>query len=282
MDQFFTKPEISMRCVKDVLSLLGDENIPIKQLLFIEPSAGNGCFLDNLNEQGLKFQAYDIEPRRDSITNRDFLTQEIAINKPKAKTIIIGNPPFGKAGKMAFNFIIQGFYYSDFVCFILPNNFQKYSMQRLLPDDVRIIYQKELPRYSFYTDECQDVDIGCVFQVLTRRKTKRRDKRIKTKPPIEHSDFILYQYNNTKGALKYFECDFDIAIFNQGYGKYPDFKTNADECDKKKQWLLVKCKNVTVLNRVKKMDFAKLANRNTTVKGFRKADFVGEYNKLYG
>lgn len=282
LDQFFTKDHVSKECVDDVLSALRGEGVQLGKSLFIEPSAGNGCFVHNLKEMDLLVEAYDIEPRKNYIKRNDFLQQEINTTKSKEDTIIIGNPPFGKAGKTALEFIIRGFKYSEYVCFILPNNFQKYSMQRLLPDNVKILYQKSLPPNSFYTDKEKAVDIGCIFQILTSRKTKQRDKRIKVKPPISHPDFILYQYNNTKQALKYFKEDFDIAIFNQGYGKYPDFKTKATDCNKKKQWLLVKCKNRKILDSVKRMNFEKLANKNTTVKGFRKADFVEEYTRHYG
>lgn len=281
LDQFFTKPQVSKICVKDMLSLLEYEGISLAEMHFIEPSAGNGCFLDNLKEENLSTEAYDIQPRRKDIKKNDFLLHKIKTTHKKDHTIIIGNPPFGKAGRTALKFIIQGFSYSNFVCFILPNNFQKYSMQRLLPNDVKIIHQKSLPQKSFYTDKNLNVDIGCVFQVLTKSSTKEQDKRIRTKPLITHPDFILYQYNNTQQALKYFKEDFDIAIFNQGYGKYPDFRYKASDCNKKKQWLLIKCKNKRVLARVKRMDFKSIANKNTTVKGFRKGDFVEEYSRLY-
>ncbi len=281
LDQFFTKTHVSNICVKDVLSVLNFEGISSEDMLFIEPSAGHGCFLDNLKAINLSTDAYDIEPQRPDIKQNDFLNQDIKVSHNKQNTIIIGNPPFGKAGRTALEFIIKGFNYSDFVCFILPNNFQKYSMQRLLPSYVKIIHQKSLPPKSFFTATNSEVDIGCIFQVLTRQKTKKRDKRIKVKPPIAHPDFILYQYNNTQQALKHFKEDFDIAIFNQGYGKYPNFKYTAKDCDKKKQWLLVKCKNKKITDKVNRMDFEKIANKNTTVKGFRKADFVEEYSKLY-
>ncbi len=43
----------------------------------------------------------------------------------------------------------------------------------------------------------------------------------------------------------------------------------------------MKARNKKILANIKKMDFQKLADMNTTVKGFRKADFVAEYKRLY-
>ena len=281
LSQFFTKDQISKYFVQEVFSTLKKENFDLNTFLFIEPSAGYGCFLDNIKEKKFRIKAYDIDPKKAEIEKKDFLIENLNIRQ-KQNIIIIGNPPFGKYGKTALDFVNKSFEYAEFVCFILPNNFQKYSMQRLLSPDIKIIYQKNLPKNSFYTEENENVDIGCVFQIFTKEDTKQKDKRIRERPPITHKDFILYQYNNTKEALKYFRKDFDIAIFSQGYGKYPTFKTKAKDCDKKKQWLLVKCKNKKVLSNIKKMNLEKLANKNTTVKGFRKADFVLEYIKLYG
>lgn len=280
LDQFFTKEDVSKECVKSTISILNQFDIDIDNSLFVEPSAGYGCFLDNIQEKGMSIKGYDIDPKRRDVIKNDFLKQDLNFNDKKV--VIIGNPPFGSKGKTALDFIKKALEYGDFVCFILPNNFQKYSMQRLLPQEIRIVYQRKLPKNSFYIvrERKREVDIGCIFQILTK-KNGNKDLRIRKKPDISHNDFFLYQYNNTPQALRYFDNDFDIAVFNQGYGKYPTIKTKAEDCNKRKQWLLIKAKNNTILSNIKKMDFKKLADNNTTVKGFRKADFVAEYKRLY-
>lgn len=281
LDQFFTKIEISEKYTNYVLKILKEENFNYKKSLFIEPSAGYGCFLDVFKRKGIKIKAFDIDPKKRNIQKKDFLKQKIKINRNKDEIVVIGNPPFGKRGKTALEFIKTSLNYANFVCFILPNIFRKYSMQKLLPNDIKIIFEKELPKNSFYTEQKENVDIGCVFQIFTNKNSKIKDKRIRKQPPISHPDFELYQYNNTKEALKFFKKDFDIAVFSQGYGEYPTIKTKSSDCSKKKQWLLIKAKKTDVLSKIKKIDFKKLANRNTTVKGFRKADFVQEYIRLY-
>ncbi len=212
LDQFFTKKDVSKRFVAETIKTLKKTDFNFDKSLFIEPSAGLGCFLYNIREEGFEIKAYDIDPQIKEVEKTDFLNDLIATKKKSENVAIIGNPPFGKSGRLALEFVVKGFEYGDFVCFILPNNFQKYSMQRLLPKDVKIISQYKLPKNSFYTMNngmVNSIDIGCVFQILTTQNTKMKDLRIREKPPITHKDFILYQYNNTQEALKYFKEDFE-------------------------------------------------------------------------
>ena len=281
LDQFYTKQEVAKACTNEYLSVLRKlKRMNASAYHFIEPSAGYGCFMKELQERNIKVSAYDIDPKSKNINKKDFLKQKIRLNSQRNKRVVIGNPPFGRRGNTAVQFIKKAYDYADVIGFILPRQFSKYITQKQLPQDLALVYESSLPANSFYTREFESVDIGCVFQVWTSLKTSLKNKRILQAPQITHPDFVLYQYNNTQQALKYFEEKFDVAIFNQGYGQYPLIKHRSQDCNKKKQWLLVKAKNKRVLQRIKKMDYQKLAQSNTTVPGFRKADFVKEYMAL--
>ena len=283
LDQFYTKQEVAKKCTDVYFSVLKKLNITdLNEYYFIEPSAGYGCFMKELQKRNLNVRAYDIDPQDKGIRKKDFLQQHIRLNVQREYRIVIGNPPFGRRGSVAVQFIKKSYSYADIIGFILPRQFSKYITQKQLPGELKLVFEKQLPSNSFYTNESQNVDIGCVFQVWTSIKSNIKNKRILQPPRITHQDFVLYQYNNTQQALKYFKEDFDIAIFNQGYGQYPLIKHHSQDCNKKKQWLLVKARNKQVLKRIEKMNYQKLAQSNTTVPGFRKADFVKEYVELYG
>ncbi|MDE0243304.1 MAG: SAM-dependent methyltransferase [Candidatus Kaiserbacteria bacterium] len=279
LDQFYTKPAVARSCIEHVQSVLNQlEEEPV---VFVEPAAGTGSFVVELASLGLPVQAYDIDPQYPRVIKRDFLQDRIRPRGNRRSRVVVGNPPFGKRGSVALAFLNRSLYWASVVGLILPRQFMKYGTQKQVSSAAHLVLQETLPPHSFSTAVRDSVDIGCVFQVWTTLEAGVPDLRLGEKPAISHRDFILYQYNNTEEARKFFENDFDIAIFNQGYGEYPTFRTSASSCEKNKQWLLVKTANKGVLDRIKKMDYKTLSEGNTTVPGFRKADFVREYVRLY-
>lgn len=282
LDQYYTKIEVADLCIKGLLKLLN--NIDLKKYIFLESSAGYGCFIRGIKKRGLEIKAYDIDPKDDEIKKIDFLnTKEVQkeIKGIKKKIIAIGNPPFGHRSKIAINFFNQSALFAKYIAFIVPNHFMKWTAQKQLDYNFKLIYEDKLPRNSFYTEEKKDYNVNCVFQVWTKEKTKYEDKRIKEKPPITHRDFKMYQYNNTKEALHILNKDFDFAVFSQGYGDYEKLIYSKEEFNIKKQYLLFKAKNKKILSRLTKINFKKLAENNTTIKGFRKNDIVKEYQRKY-
>lgn len=280
LDQFYTKPHVVQACVVHLLHVLN--RLGESPTIFIEPSAGSGSFVDALRARNLPVQAYDIAPQFPTTIKRDFLRDRLRPQGCPNSRAIIGNPPFGRRGAQALAFLDRSLQVASTVGFILPRQFTKYGTQKKILTTACLVSQEAIPPQAFFTDDTGSISIGCVFQVWTRGATSLPDLRLRKRPVISHKDFVTYQYNNTKEALKVFERDFDLAIFNQGYGVYPTFRTSAAACDKHKQWLLVKADRKEVLERIKKMDYQALSEGNTTVPGFRKADFVQEYTRLYG
>lgn len=279
LDQFYTKPTVARLCLSHLRSVL--DRMDLRPVMFVEPSAGTGSFLAELADLGLPAQAYDINPQYPRVIKRDFLQDRIRPRGNRHTRAVIGNPPFGKRGRVALAFLNRSLHWATTVGLILPRQFMKYGTQKQVHPNARLVLQERLPPHSFSTESRESVDVGCVFHVWTLRETTLPDLRLQEKPAIAHSDFVLYQYNNTQEARKFFEKEFDLAIFNQGYGEYPTFRTDASSCEKNKQWLLVKAANKTVLDRIKRMDYKALSEGNTTVPGFRKADFVREYIRRY-
>lgn len=268
-DQFYTNVSVSKKCFRILTKLTG------KHSNYMEPSAGSGSLYRQIYTICKEIYAYDIDPKQDYIIKRDFL-------KVKQKTdCIFGNPPFGKRSLLAIKFFNHACNLSSVIAFIVPVQFRKWSVQNKLNKDMILISDTSLPPSSFLL-RSKPYSVRCCFQIWIKNTYPKLKKitslRLKNPPIIFHNDFKLYQYNNTKQALKVFDNVFDFAVPRQGYQDYSRRETNKDNCEKNKQWLLVKASNKKVLNRLLKINFNRLSKNNTSIPGFGKADLINLYN----
>ena len=285
LDQFFTKPEVASLCWEQLVGVLAElTGRNLDSLFFVEPSAGAGDFYDILPPE--RRLGIDLEPRRPEFVRDDFLDWQPhgAVPAATERVAVVGNPPFGKRGKMAVHFFRRASLVADTIGFIVPVIFRKYFIHKQLPSDFRWIHSVQLPRSAFWTDAHKNHAVNTEFQVWTRLPTRRQDHRLHEAPPIRHPDFQLFQYNNTEDALKVFDEDFNFAVPCQGWQDYTRRERSADRCETYKQWMLIKARNFTALHRLyARIDYGELATIHTTsVPGFRKGDLVSEYTKRYG
>lgn len=285
LDQFFTKKDVAESCWKDLCLILRTlTSREIGELFFIEPSAGDGAFYDLLLVGKEHCIGIDIVPRRGEFLACDFLTWNPAPHPATRQNIVvIGNPPFGKRGKMAVQFLNHAAEIADTVAFIVPVIFRKYFIHKQIDPELRWIHSTKLRRDAFWTVQKKTYTVNTEFQVWTRLPNSYEDKRLNAPPPISHRDFYIWQYNNTKEALKVFKNDFDFAVPSQGWQDYTRREEDANRCEKHKQWMLFKAFSPKVRDRLhKEIDYDELAKKNTTsIPGFRKGDLVQEYIHRY-
>lgn len=283
LDQFFTKPYVATLCwdsLCPILLKLTGKNI--KDLCYIEPSAGDGVFFDLL-PYGQRI-GIDIDPRRNEFLGADFLSLNPSLfTFERSDTVIVGNPPFGKRGKMAVAFFNKASQIADTIAFILPVIFRKYFIHKMLPGNWRWIYSTSLPRQAFWTEKKGDFEVNTEFQIWTRLSSTHENLRLFNPPPLQHNDFEFWQYNNTIQALSVFENDFDFAVPSQGWQDYSRREIHSDKCEKTKQWMLFKPCNDAVYDRLHDdIDYEELAFKSaTSIPGFRKGDLVQEYMYRY-
>lgn len=166
-DKFYTKQEVADKCVERLLSLVN-----IDDRIFLEPTAGNGIFLNSL--KGKQFEAYDILPEDDRIIKKDIFD----FQPTNHNYITVGNPPFGKRSRLAIDIFNTVSNYLDVVAFILPVSFMKYGVQKLLNPNFKLI-DYFLPPYSF-TDRDKEYDVNCVFQIWSKNGEKDLRKKSTT------------------------------------------------------------------------------------------------------
>ena len=160
-DQFYTQEAVAKTCIDRVLALLPYTS----EYLWIEPSAGNGSFLNQIPFQKI---GLDIDPQSDTIVKHDYLTW----TPPAQPCIVFGNPPFGKQSSLARAFISKSCGFANVIAFILPKSFTKPSMYKAFHANFHLVHSEELAKDSFLLNGLP-YDVPCIFQVWQKRDIER-------------------------------------------------------------------------------------------------------------
>ena len=278
LDKFYTQKHVSKQCFDFLHKQLNISD----EVIYLEPSAGAGSFLDLLTN----YVALDIAPEDDRIVEQDYLLY----TTDKTDYITIGNPPFGNRSKLATDFFNKAASMSDVIAFIVPVSFMKWSVQKNLSANFALHSYMYLEPESFSSNG-EPYSVRTVFQIWVKKGSKYDDGinlRLTKQPPISHKDFNIWQYNATPQAIKYVEEDWEYATYRQGYHDYNKIFTKEDYTyikekmtgTKKQQFFFIKPLTEDARNIILNMDFNALAERNTATPGFGKGDFVSYYTEL--
>ena len=169
IDKYYTKNNVVDLClelVKKYIEINAND-------LIIEPSAGNGSFIDGIKTITSNFIFYDLEPDNNEIIIQDYLLYDYTIVKNDYNKIhIIGNPPFGRQSSLAIKFIKKSCEFCDSISFILPKSFKKESLKNKIPLNFHLIFENDLPDKSFLVDDIEH-DVPCIFQIWEKRNINR-------------------------------------------------------------------------------------------------------------
>lgn len=278
LDKFYTQSHVSKHCFEFLHSQL---KIP-EDVIYLEPSAGDGSFLDLLPN----YVALDIAPEDERIKKQDYLKYETE----KTDFITIGNPPFGKRSKLAIDFFNKAARMSEVIAFIVPVSFMKWGVQKNLNSNFALNSYIYLEPESFSSNG-EPYSVRTVFQIWVKKNSKYDsgiNLRLTKQPPISHPDFEIWQYNATPEAVKTVEENWKYATYRQGYHDYNQIFTRDDyeyikekmTGEKKQQFFFINPLTSAAETIILNMDFNALAERNTTTPGFGKGDFVSYYTEL--
>ena len=193
-DQFYTSRGVAKKCIQILISKLHDEELhsrvlPLSSYRWVEPSAGNGAFLNNIPNTYDKI-GIDIEPGPGpgadaNILKQDFLTWVLPPQPPKTNkkpVIIFGNPPFGRQSSLAKAFIAHSCKFAYIIAFILPRSFVKPSMSRAFESHFHCIHSSDVESNAFVLNggggasggaAGTTYDVPCVFQIWQKRSVPR-------------------------------------------------------------------------------------------------------------
>jgi hypothetical protein len=162
-DQFFTPLETAQKCFQiftDIIKQYGETPSDFK---YIEPSAGDGAFLQVLPSDTI---ALDIEPRHPSVINFDYLNWYPSESN---NFVVFGNPPFGLRGHMALKFINHSYEFAEYVCFILPQLFESdgKGVPRKRVRGYNLIHSIKLVS-NFYEPDGNSIKINTIFQIWSK------------------------------------------------------------------------------------------------------------------
>ena len=215
-DQFYTPTETAKKCFdvfQEFLTKMGESDT---EYTYIEPSAGDGSFLDVLPKD--RTLALDIEPKVENIDTQDYLSWVPSDNNKKY--IVFGNPPFGLRGQLALKFINHSASFADYVCFILPQLFESdgKGVPRKRVEGFNLVHSEKLDT-SFYEPNKKDVKVNCIFQIWSKKHAS--DKYTIQK---QDSDVVkIYSLSDggtpstTRNKKMFYECD--IYIPSTCFGK---------------------------------------------------------------
>ena len=169
-DKFYTSSLIVEKCIELIKNNINIENND----LCIEPSAGNGSFINSIKTMFKNYKFYDLEPENKEITKLDYLEYDHNqyINNITGKIHVIGNPPFGRQSSLAIKFIKKSTEYCDSISFILPKSFKKESLKKHFQLNFHLICEYDLPKNSFLVDD-KEYDVPCVFQIWIKKENNR-------------------------------------------------------------------------------------------------------------
>lgn len=165
-DQFFTPIDTAKLCFDIFKNEIEKYNENIDEFYFIEPSAGDGSFLNILPDK--KTIAFDIEPRNKNIIEKDYLDWKPDV---KRKYVVFGNPPFGLRGHLALKFINHSYDFAEYVCFILPQLFESdgKGVPRKRVKGYNLIYSEKIES-NFYEPNNNILKINTIFQIWSKNQ----------------------------------------------------------------------------------------------------------------
>jgi hypothetical protein len=238
----------SKKCIDKVNELYDINNWD----LIIEPSAGDGSFLNQItsdNKIGI-----DIMPEHENIIKHDFFQYQPPCDK--TNILIIGNPPFGKVCSLAIKFFNYSAKWANVIAFIVPRTFRKTSVQNKLDAKFHLIHDEEIP-----TTPCcfiPQIPVKCCFQIWEKRVANRQFINL----PKTHQDweFLKLGANDANGQpTPPINADFAIRAYG---GKIGEIKTE-ELCKlrpKSWHWCKTNIDRTELINRFSQLDYSNSLN----------------------
>lgn len=261
IDKYYTKTTIVELCLRYI-----NENIEINENYFIiEPSAGNGSFINGIKTLSGNCVFYDLEPEHEEIIQQNYLEYNgDTLSSHYDKIHIIGNPQFGRQSSIAIQFIKKSCKFCNSLSFILPKSFKKYSLKKTFPLQFHLIFEIDLPEKSFLVDGIEHT-VPCVFQIWVKKSYNRI-----VAARLEPMNFIFVGKNNEP------DISFRRVGVNAGC-----IDINIDEKSTQSHYFIKFTNNKTIEENIQQLSQITFDFNNTVgPKSISKQELIEKFNPL--
>tara|TARA_B100001093_G_C26840249_1_gene1020221 strand:- start:1873 stop:2745 length:873 start_codon:yes stop_codon:yes gene_type:complete len=260
LDKFYTKPQLVDDCINNISKFI---IIDKKNDIVIEPSAGDGSFINSIKNICENTMFYDILPEHTEILKQDYLKTDLS--QFNRKIHVMGNPPFGRQSSLAIKFIKHSCNYCESISFILPKSFKKDSLKKKFPPRFHCIYEYDVPKDSFLLNK-EDYDVPCVFQIWLKKEFDR-EIPIKLKP---HGYTFVKKKDNH-----------DISFRRVGVNAGNISRETADKSEQSHYF--IKFDNLlddNLFQKINKINFTK-SSHTVGPKSISKQELIKEFSKIF-
>lgn len=234
-EQFYTPPQLAKTLMQEVAKLVPD----LAERTMIEPAGGTGAFIKAAKKYGItNIISFDIEPKHKDVQNGNFLEAEL--NTKHA--ITISNPPFGRNNSLSIPFFNKAADSSDYICFIVPRSWRKWSVINRLDQRFHLVADLDL-QIDYVDDTDEEIStknrLATCFQIWQKRKTKRPIVK------VVDNDFIK--------KVKPQDADVSLTIFGYGCGRLKtEFKREPNSTQ-----MFLKLNHPKALEALQAVDFSR-------------------------
>jgi hypothetical protein len=259
LDKYYTKPEIAEWCISHIKTHISIQSTDI----IIEPSAGNGAFIEYIKPLSNESIFYDLEPENEEIVKQDYL--ELPCNNLLNKNVhIIGNPPFGRQSSLAIKFIKHSSGFCSSISFILPKSFKKDSLKKSFPLKFHLLFECDIPDNSFLVEGVEH-DVPCVFQIWQRKPHDR---------PV--ADVLSPTYFEFVSKEQPHEISFRRVGVNAGV-----IDTNTEEKSKQSHYFIKFTNSLTINENLYALTSVSFEFNNTVgPKSISKQELIAKFNSV--
>jgi predicted RNA methylase len=234
-EQFYTPPALAKTLLDEVVKHVED----LKSRTMLEPAGGTGAFIKAAKKLGIQeIISFDIEPKHKEVSLGNFLEAEITAKH----AVTISNPPFGRNNSLSIPFFNKAADHSDYICFIVPRSWRKWSVINRLDQRFHLIADVDL-QIDYVDDKDDQISsknrLATCFQIWEKRKTKR---------PI-----VTVVDNQFIKKVKPQEADVSLTIFGYGCGRLKtEFKREPNSTQ-----MFLKLQHPRALEALQSVDFSR-------------------------
>lgn len=208
-EQYYTPPalaaELTAALARTIAGIIAEtgRGLPFDRRTIIEPAGGTGAFIEAAKYLGATdFLSFDIEPLHSAVAIGSFLDQQLG---SVAGAITLGNPPFGRNNALTIPFFNHAAPHSDFIAFIVPRSWRKWSVINRLDRNFHLISDRDLQVDYVDADGVQLMAkkrLNTCFQVWQRKPEPRPIYKVqdlgfitKTTPQLADASLTIFGYS---------------------------------------------------------------------------------------